>query len=160
MGNDSTRLCFLILHLSVPFLNLNPVIGRGGACSFWGAGQGATTRNGATAQGGAVSSAGRCDPATACECPGIHKRSRGIPAAARSPIRGAPRATLWGAPIPRSCNAAMCRKKCAILLVTTHRKDEGQVPKKASICQVFELKNECHRPCLWSTAGFRLNHLS
>ncbi|MEO6432113.1 MAG: hypothetical protein ABIO50_10225, partial [Nitrosospira sp.] len=45
-------------------LNLNPVVGRGEVYGFWGAGQGATTRNGRS--------------------------------------------------IPRSCNAAMCRKNCAI----------------------------------------------
>ena len=31
-------------------LNLNLVVGRGEVCGFWGAWQGATTRNGATAQ--------------------------------------------------------------------------------------------------------------
>ena len=48
-------------------LNLTPVVGRGEVYGFWGAGQGATTRNGRS--------------------------------------------------IPRSCNAAMCRKNCAIHLV-------------------------------------------
>ena len=28
------------------YFNLNPVVGRGDVCGFWGAGQGATTRNG------------------------------------------------------------------------------------------------------------------
>jgi len=85
------------------FIILNPAVGRGGVCGFWGAGQGATTRNGATAQGGAVPSAGRCDPVAGC---GRHKtRSRHplrcpIPAS-RGPSCDAPRR-----PIPRSCNAA------------------------------------------------------
>src|SRR5687768_16561661 len=52
---------------------LNPVVGRGGVSGFWGAGQGATTRNGATAQGGAVPSEGRCDPVAGC---GAITRSR------------------------------------------------------------------------------------
>src|SRR5665213_1730221 len=78
----------------VPII-LNPAVGRGGVCSFWGAGQGATTRNGATAKGGAVPSAGRCDRAAGC---GAMKCGRGIPCAARSPLRGAPRATLQDAP--------------------------------------------------------------
>ena len=30
---------------------LNPAVGRGGVCGFWGAGQGATTRNGHSIQG-------------------------------------------------------------------------------------------------------------
>jgi hypothetical protein len=94
---------------------LNPVVGRGEVCGFWGAGQGATTRN-ATAQGGAVPSAGRCDPEAGCGRPMDVGRGRGIPYAARSPLRGAPRATLPSGrrSIPRSCNAAMCRKNRTI----------------------------------------------
>src|SRR6185437_5574800 len=46
-------------------------------------------------KGGAVPSAGRCDPAGDA---GAMKRGRGVPCAARSPLRGAPRATLQGAP--------------------------------------------------------------
>ena len=60
----------------------NPAVGRGEVRSFWGTGQGATTRNGATPQRDA----------------GASERGRGIPCAARSPLRGAPRATLRGAP--------------------------------------------------------------
>src|SRR5687768_1478707 len=58
---------------------LNPVVGRGGVCGFWGAGQGATTRNGATAQGGAVPSEGRCDPVAGCGAPNAVAASPTLP---------------------------------------------------------------------------------
>ncbi len=48
------------------------------------------------AGGGAVSSGGRCDPTAGCRPPKETQTRSGIPAAARSPLGGVPRATLWG----------------------------------------------------------------
>ena len=67
--------------------NLNPVVGRGGVCGFWGAGQGATTRNGHS--------------------------------------------------IPRSCNAAMCRKKM-------HNPPRSEL--------TIKVKVKCRKKSLWIIA--------
>ena len=79
-------------------LNPNPVAGLGGVGGVWGAGQGTTTRNGASAQGGAVPPQEGVTPQRDA---GALKRGRGFPCAARSPLRGTPRATLQGAPFQR-----------------------------------------------------------
>ncbi|MDN5753965.1 MAG: hypothetical protein L0H15_11955, partial [Nitrosospira sp.] len=82
--------------------NLNPVVGRGEVCGFWGAGQGATTRNGRS--------------------------------------------------IPRSCNAAMCRKNCAIHPVAASPPEgERQIIRNIVINHNIDLLNER------STTGFRFH---
>ena len=93
--------CLVLLLPVVVEIILNPAVGRGGACGFWGAGQGATTRNGATPQQDAdAMNAVAASPA--------------LP----DPRCGGPRATLRGAPFQGVANnAAMHRKNYAICSV-------------------------------------------
>ncbi|MEO6824091.1 MAG: hypothetical protein ABI167_05080 [Nitrosospira sp.] len=79
---------------------------------FFGVQRKAQRRNGATAQGGAVPSQ---EGATPQRDAGAMKLGGGIPCIARSPLRGAPRATLRGAPFQGVANnTVMRRKNCAI----------------------------------------------
>jgi hypothetical protein len=59
--------------------------------------------------------------------------------------------TRNGHSIPRSCNAALCRKKRAIHPVAqAHPKGEAQMVQKVFVDHHAKMKNE------WSTAGFRI----
>ena len=117
------------INCPIEMLNLNPVVGRGGVTGFWGAGQGATTRNGATAQGGAVPSEGRCDPVAGC---GAITRSR-HPLRCPIPASQVPSCNASRRPIPRSCNVAMCRKNCSIRLVANPPKRRRPRDTKKSL---------------------------
>jgi len=126
---------------------LNPVVGRGEVYGFWGAGQGATTRNGATAKGGAVPSIGRCDPAAGC---GRHETRSRHPLRCPIPASRDPSCDAPGRPIPRSCNAAVPQKLCNSLRSGPHPEGESQIIRNIVINHNTDLLDER------STTGFRI----
>ena len=82
----------LIIRFEI--INLNPVVGRDEVYGFWVLGK-------AQRRGMRPRRAEQCLPqegVTPQRDAGASERGRGIPCAARSPLRGAPRATLRGAP--------------------------------------------------------------